>query len=230
MKFTYRDNEYVFPVSLDQIKLKQRIEFDQLYGSEIRDLQEQTFKFDEKGNELPVDELELTFFNGFVATRNFSFFTGIPLDEVEKNISIEDVLTIYFSCFHQIYLQQDEIELKDSYVWNDEVWKLEAPELTFESKLTFNEFITSKQIIKQMHELGAGNWDVIPYLASIYLRKDGEKFEESWLSEGSERLELMKDLPMDIAVAVAFFLQSSMSMYLKTLASSQEEEAEKDLT
>ena len=230
MKFTYQDNEYAFLVSLDQIKLKQRIEFDQLYGSEIRDLQEQTFKFDEKGNELPVDELELTFFNGFVATRNFSFFTGIPLDEVEKNISIEDVLTIYFSCFHQIYLQQDEIELNDSYVWNDEVWKLEAPELTFESKITFNEFITSKQIVKQMSELASGHWESLPYLACVYLKREDESFEEKWLAPGSERMEMMLDLPMDIAVAVAFFLQSSMSMYLKTLASSQEEEAEKDLT
>ena len=79
-----------------------------------------------------------------------------------------------------------------------------------------------------MHELGAGNWDVIPYLASIYLRKDGEKFEESWLSEGSERLELMNDLPMDIAVAVAFFLQNSMSLYLKTFPSLQQEVQAKD--
>lgn len=230
MKFSYRDKEFTFPVSLSQTKVKQRIEFDQLYGKEIQELQEQTFKFDEDGKELPVDDVELTIFNGFVATRNFSFYTGIPLEEVEKNISIEDVLTIYFSCFHQIYLEQESIELKDSYTWNDEVWKLEAPELTFQSKITFNEFITSKQIVKQMHELGAGNWEVLPYLATIYLRKEGEQFQENWLSEGSERLQQMKELPMDIAVAVAFFLQNSMSLYLKTFQSLEAVEPEKDQT
>ena len=230
MKFSYREKEYVLPVSLDQIKLKQRIEFDQLYKKEIQELQEQTFKFDENGNELPVDEVELAIFNGFVASKNFSFYTGIPLDEVERNISVEDVMVIYFSCFHQIYLQQEAVELKDSYVWNDEVWKLEAPNLTFQSKLTFNEFITSKQIIKQMHELGAGNWDVLPYLAAIYLRKDGEQFQENWLSENSERLQMMNELPMDIAVAVAFFLQNSMSLYLKTFQYSEATEPEKDPT
>ena len=165
-----------------------------------------------------------------VAAMNFSFFSGIPLEEVEQNIAVDDVLNIYYSCFYQLFQQEEELELQPEYLWNDEFWKLESPELTFESKITFNEFITSKQIVKQMSELASGHWESLPYLACVYLKREDESFEEKWLAPGSERMEMMLDLPMDIAVAVAFFLQSSMSMYLKTLASSQEEEAEKDLT
>ena len=226
MKFIYKDSEYEVPTSLSQIKLRQKIEFDNLYGEKIEALKNEVFG-DENKEVSDLDSMLLTF---SVAAMNFSFFSGIPLEEVEQNIAVDDVLNIYYSCFYQLFQQEEELELQPEYLWNDEFWKLESPELTFESKITFNEFITSKQIVKQMSELASGHWESLPYLACVYLKREDESFEEKWLAPGSERMEMMLDLPMDIAVAVAFFLQSSMSMYLKTLASSQEEEAEKDLT
>lgn len=226
MKFIYKESEYDVPTSLSQIKLRQKIEFDNLYSEKIEALKNEVFG-DENKEVSDLDSMLLTF---SVAAMNFSFFSGIPLEEVEQNIAVDDVLNIYYSCFYQLFQQEEELELQPEYLWNDEFWKLESPELTFESKITFNEFITSKQIVKQMSELASGHWESLPYLACVYLKREDESFEEKWLAPGSERMEMMLDLPMDIAVAVAFFLQSSMSMYLKTLASSQEEEAEKDLT
>ena len=226
MKFIYKESEYDVPTSLSQIKLRQKIEFDNLYSEKIEALKNEVFG-DENKEVSDLDSMLLTF---SVAAMNFSFFSGIPLEEVEQNIAVDDVLNIYYSCFYQLFQQEDELEIQPEYLWNDEFWKLESPELTFESKITFNEFITSKQIVKQMSELASGHWESLPYLACVYLKREDESFEEKWLAPGSERMEMMLDLPMDIAVAVAFFLQSSMSMYLKTLASSQEEEAEKDLT
>ncbi len=224
MKFIYKESEYDVPTSLSQIKLRQKIEFDNLYSEKIEALKNEVFG-DENKEVSDLDSMLLTF---SVAAMNFSFFSGIPLEEVEQNIAVDDVLNIYYSCFYQLFQQEEELELQPEYLWNDEFWKLESPELTFESKITFNEFITSKQIVKQMSELASGHWESLPYLACVYLKREDESFEEKWLAPGSERMEMMLDLPMDIAVAVAFFLQSSMSMYLKTLASSQEEEAEKD--
>ena len=224
MKFIYKESEYDVPTSLSQIKLRQKIEFDNLYSEKIEALKNEVFG-DENKEVSDLDSMILTF---SVAAMNFSFFTGISLEEVEQNIAVDDVLNIYYSCFYQLFQQEEELELQPEYLWNDEFWKLESPELTFESKITFNEFITSKQIVKQMSELASGHWESLPYLACVYLKREDESFEEKWLAPGSERMEMMLDLPMDIAVAVAFFLQSSMSMYLKTLAYSQEEEAEKD--
>ena len=223
MKFIYKESEYDVPSSLSQIKLRQKIEFDNLYSEKIEALKNEVFG-DENKEVSDLDSMLLTF---SVAAMNFSFFSGIPLEEVEQNIAVDDVLNIYYSCFYQLFQQEEELELQPEYLWNDEFWKLESPELTFESKITFNEFITSKQIVKQMSELASGHWESLPYLACVYLKREDESFEEKWLAPGSERMEMMLDLPMDIAVAVAFFLQSSMSMYLKTLASSQEEEVEK---
>ena len=226
MKFLYKDSEYEIPTSLSQITLRQKIEFDAIYGEKIEALKNEVFGDENK----EVDDIDTMLLTFSVAAMNFSFFSGIPLEEVEQNIAVDDVLNIYYSCFYQLFQQEEELELQPEYLWNDEFWKLESPELTFESKITFNEFITSKQIVKQMSELASGHWESLPYLACVYLKREDESFEEKWLAPGSERMEMMLDLPMDIAVAVAFFLQSSMSMYLKTLASSQEEEAEKDLT
>ncbi len=228
MKFTYQDTTYNFPTTLGDISLRQRIEFDKTYGKSIIDRKNEIFKKDDNGNDLPVDEVESMLFNIEIAIKNFSFFTGISINEVSDNISVESVLTVYHACFKGLYEQMDKITLEDSYLWNDEFWFIEKPELSFQSQITFNELIVSKQIIKQMHDLGAGHWDAMPYLAAIFLKRKDEVFDESWMAPNSERVQMMQDLPMDIAMAIGFFLQISMSLYTKTLAFSEAEEQVKD--
>lgn len=228
MQFTYQNNKYSFPTTLRDITLSQRIQFDKVHGTAINDLQNVVFKQNDAGENIPADELDELLFNIEVANRNFSFFTGIPLDEVEKNIPIETVLNIYHACFQQLYQQQESIKLEEEYLWNDEFWRIEKPELTYQSEITFNELIVSKQIVKQMHDLGAGQWESMPYLASIFLKRENELFDEKWMLPESERIKMMYELPMDIAIAVGFFLAISTSLYIKTSQYSQEEELEKD--
>ncbi|GAB0154745.1 hypothetical protein CHRYSEOSP005_00050 [Chryseobacterium sp. Alg-005] len=228
MDFHWKGKTYSLPVTMNQITVRQRIEFDAQYRDQIIQLQENVFRTDEEGNELEVDEMDVSLLNVSVAAMNLSYFTGIPMNEIDSEMSVDDVMNLYFSCFHQLYEEQNNIELREEYLFRDEFWKIEPPVLSHESKITFNELITSKQVIKQMQELSAGKWDAIPILAAIYLKKEGEVFNESWLTPGNERLEMMYDLPMDIALAIAFFLQSSMNMYLKTSASFQGENPETD--
>jgi hypothetical protein len=228
MKFTYQDTTYNFPTTLGDISLRQRIEFDQTYAKEIQESKNEIFKKDDNGNDLPFDEVDSMLFNIEIAIKNFSFFTGISIDEVSNNIPVESVLTVYHACFKGLYGQMDKITLEDSYLWNDEFWFIDKPALTYQSQITFNELIVSKQIVKQMHDLGAGHWEAMPYLAAIFLKRENEVFDESWLAPKSERVLMMQDLPMDIAMAIGFFLQISMSLYTKTLAFSQEVELAKD--
>ena len=109
-------------------------------------------------------------------------------------------------------------------MWNNEIWKIEQPKLSYESKITFNELIVAKQIVKQMQDLSLGNWVAMVHLAVIFLKKENEVFEESWLASKSKRLEMMYDLPMDIALSIGFFLQTSMNLYTKTSLFSEVEE------
>lgn len=228
MEFKYKNKAYQFPTALSDITLQQRIEFDKVHGAAIIELQNQIYKTDDAGKSLPVDEVDELFFNISVANKNFSFFTGIPLSEVEKNIPIETVLNIYHSCFQVLYEQQENITLQEDYLWNDEFWFIEKPQLTYQSSITFNELIVSKQIVKQIHDLGAGQWESMPYLAAIFLKRENEVFDESWLTPDSERVKMMYNLPMDIAISVGFFLAISTSLFQKTSQSLEAEEVAKD--
>jgi hypothetical protein len=224
MDFKFKGKKYSLPVTLNQITVRQKIEFDRLYRDKINEMYANTFKLDDQGELEEMDEIEASLFKVNVAVMNISFFTGIPLEEVENEMSVDDVMNLYYSCIHQMYEEQENIELQETYLFKDQLWFIEPPYLTNESKTTFNQLVTSKQVIKQMQELSAGKYEAIPYLAAIYLRKEDEEFQEDWLNEGAERLEMMYDLPMDIANAIAFFLQNSMGSYLKTLAYSPEED------
>lgn len=222
MNFKFKENTYSLPVTLNQITVRQKIEFDRLYRDQINEMYQKTFKLDDNGEVEEMDDIEASLFKVSVATMNISFFTGIPLETVENEMSVDDVMNLYYSCIHQLYEEQDNIELQETYFFKEKLWYIEPPYLTNESKTTFNQLVTSKQVIKQMQELSAGKYEAIPYLAAIYLRGEEEEFQEDWLNSGNERLELMYDLPMDIANAIAFFLQNSMGSYLKTLVFSQE--------
>lgn len=226
MKFKFKNKEYNFPTSLSKITLRQRIEFDSLYGKEISEKKESIFKPD--GG--VIDESEAVLFQLDVACKNFSFFSGISLDEVYK-IPIEQVMNVYHTCFENITKQENELTFSQKHFWNDEIWTIETPEINYESKITFNEFVTSKQIVKTMDELGFGQWEVLPSLCAIFLRKEGEAFDEKFLSGQTNRTEMMKDLPLDIALCVAFFLASSMNSYSRTIRFSKEKpETETDPT
>jgi hypothetical protein len=218
MKFQFQNKEYNFPASLSDISLGQRIDFNDLYGKEMM----------EKQNTIDsTDEVYLLENHLEMACKSFSFFSGIALDEVFK-IPMNQVLNVFENCLKSLLEQQGEMELTVEFFWNDAIWIIEQPKLNYQSEMTFNEFLTSKQIVKSMVDLGNGQWEVLPYLCAIFLKKENEAFDEAWLSEDNERIELMKSLPLDIALQVGFFLSSSMNLFLKTFQSLEAVQEEKD--
>lgn len=218
MKFKFQKKEYNFPTSLSDITLKQRIDFNDLYGKEMM----------EKQKELdPVDEVAMVENHLEMACKAVSFFSGIPLEDTFK-IPMNQILNVYEHCLKSLLDQQDEMELAVEFFWNDAIWILEQPELNYQSEMSFNEFLTSKQIVKSMADVGNGQWEALPYLCAIFLKKENEAFDEGWMTEGNERMELMKSLPLDIALQVGFFLKSSMNLFLKTFLSLEVVQGEKD--
>lgn len=217
MQLSLNDKVYEMPPSLSQIKLKQHIAFIKKYGADI-DKQEVILLAMPDGDE---KNIELTLHNLDVACKTIAFYAGIALEDVQKT-NINHVLNIYQSCFKQLFEQQDNLELQEKYLWNDEIWNLEQPKISYQTKISFNQFVTSKQIVKSLADLSKGIWEAMPILATIFLQKEGEGFKEAMIAEGSERVQLMNELPMDIALSVAFFLQSSMSLYMISLVFSEQ--------
>lgn len=221
MKIKNNGKSYNCPASLMEIPLKQVIDFQLKYGQEL-----DTFlKNADPNNE--IDHLEIKM---DVACKSVSFFTGIPLEDVYKT-DLTHIFTIFDQVLSPIFQPQEERTLYENYHFKDELWTIASPQLTFENSMTFNELILGKVITNDMKNFAAGKFEALQRLATVYFRKVDEKLDESWLSEEfeqSERLKLMAELPMDIVLDVAFFLQSSMSAFLATFQSSENQKAEKD--
>ena len=221
MKIRNNGKSYNCPASLREIALKQVIDFQLKYGKEL----DEFLKNADPNNE--IDHLEIKM---DVACKSVSFFTGIPLEDIYKT-DLTHVFTIFDQVLSPIFQPQEERTLYENYHFKDELWTIASPQLTFENSMTFNELILGKVITNDMQNFAAGKFEALQRLATVYFRKVDEKLDESWLSEEfeqSERLQLMAELPMDIVLDVAFFLQSSMSAFLATFQSSENQKAEKD--
>jgi hypothetical protein len=204
---------FTFPSSLSEMTLGQRIAFQQEHGNLLDAMLTSILEMPEG----PEKQLEVMHFQFEKMFRTFSFFSGFTVEELKASEFIEEIASIYYANVAQVMEHEAQIELQPSYQFMGEEWVIHPPELKQGSEMTFGEFIDAKQIIKNLIDLGASKWEQLVCLAAIYFRKKGEPYQASFMYEGSERQELMKQLPMDIALAVGFFLSSSVNLYLNTL-------------
>jgi hypothetical protein len=220
MRLQINDTEVVFPSSLSEFTLGQRIDFYNQYGRQLDDMMLSTLSMEEGFEK----EMELMHFQFEKMFRTFAFFAGTTPEALQESEFINDIANIYHANLAALLDDEQAIDLKTEYVWNGEIWELHIPELKNGSKMKFGEFIDSKQLIKDMADLGAGKWESMLHLCAIYLRRQGEEYQDSFLYENSDRIELMRSLPMDIALSVGFFLSSSVNSYMNTLLFSTQAE------
>lgn len=221
MRIIINDKEVVFPSSLSEFTLGQRIDFQKEHGDLLDKMLDSIMNMEDEFQK----EIELIEFRMEKMFRTFAFFTGCTVEAIKESKFIEDVHNIYHSCLEVLFEEEENQELQRSFIWGDAEWLLESPELKNGSKMKFGEFIEAKQIVKDMKDLGAGKWETMPRLCAIYLRKKGEEFNEEFLYDDSERLQLMKQLPMNITNQVGFFLTGTMNFYLNTLKYSGNQES-----
>lgn len=217
MRILVNDKEIIFPSSLSEITLGQRITFYNQYGRQLDEMLKSITDMEEG----PLKVLETDQFRFEKMFRTFAFFANTTPEVVKENKFIDDVADVYYSCLSVLFDDEQDLEPKPEYFFKKALWVIAAPELNQGSKMTFGEFIDAKQMTKDMNDLGAGKWEIMLKLCAIYLRKVGEEYKEEFSYEGSDRQELMKDLPMDIAMQVGFFLSGTMNFLINTLKSSE---------
>ena len=210
MKIKHNGKTYNIPASLAEITLKQVIDFQAVYGNEI----DEFYKSIDKEDELSDFEIKVD-----MACKSVSHFSGIPLEEIYKT-NLDNVLSIYINVLSPLFEPQEKREFQDVYYFKDDLWDIMNPELSFNNSMSFNELILGKEITNDMQKFSIGRYDALLRLCVIYFRKKDaddnlEKFDESWLQEDSDRMQLMNNLPMDIALDVAFFLLRSMHFYMR---------------
>ena len=220
MRILVNDKEVVFPSSLSEYKLGQRIAFHQEHGVLLDKMLESIQAMEDEMQK----ELEMVNYQLEKMFRTFAFFAGCTLEAVKEDKFIDDVSNIYHSCLAVLFEEEKNMDLQRSFAWKDEEWVIAAPELKHGDRMKFGEFIDAKQTVKDMADLGMGKWEAMLPICAIYLRKKDEPYKQEFTYEGSDRMELMKELPMNIAMQVGFFLSSTMNFYITTLTSLKNQE------
>ena len=220
MRLTINDKEVIIPSSLSEITLGQRINFHNQYGKLLDQMLDSVLKMEDEF----FKELELLQWQEEKMFQTVAFFAGCTPEALKTSKFIDEIHRIYLSSLAVLMEEEQTMQPKQEFVWKGETWTLAQPELKQSDKMTFGEFIDAKQIVKDMIELGRGKWEYMVRLCAIYLRKKDEPYDESFVYEDSDRLKLMHELPMDIAMQVGFFLSSSISSSVNILTSSKSQE------
>lgn len=220
MKFQYNNKEYNYPNALEEITLQARIDFHDRHGAKHNE------RLKEIADIIDPDEknLELAEENILFAIKSFSFFTGIPEDEVKENFELSQVMNVYNTSLVMLLEEEASIEEVNEFEIQGQKFVIASPQVTPQSKFTFNEFLVSKEIVRQLDQLGKGRWQSLTYLCCVYLRKPGEAFNEDFVEPGNERYKLMQSIPLNVALRVGFFLTCSMNTYLKALRFSKDQQ------
>ena len=218
MKFEVEGKKYNFPASLRDITLGQRIDFYNRFGKDhekenerIKDIEDEFEK-----------NIESTALGIKMAVDSFSFFTDLDIELIKEKFDLNQILNVYYTSTQLINEQEKAVKLESEYVWNNELWYIEYPTVTAQSKFTFNEFITAKETIRQLKLVSESDFTALHYLACVFLRKKDEAFNDDFLNPQSERFKLMRELPMDIALGVGFFLTNSIQILLNSQSLTKE--------
>lgn len=219
MLLTIDGTEYKLPASLLEVTLGQRIAYDNTHGKALR----QQLKAALENPEGLPREMALLEYQTDLATKTLSFFAGIPLAKVLATHA-DDVLLIYSQLMKDfssdVNYADESFDLVHRFAWKGDVWVVAAPELENGDKMTVAEFVHAMQATKNLIELGEEKWEHLLLLCCIYFRKEGEPYSKDLDQEGGKRYELLKNLPLDYALHVGFFLNATLDSYLKTFRSS----------
>jgi hypothetical protein len=233
MIVTINNIEFNVPFDLESIALGDFLRFREQYGmkleQELLEISERTYSEDEVEADL-LKTLDLEEHFDREAITWCSFWTKHNLDEWKEKPEIEPLLSSYrilrTILAHDI---QRTRKFPMTIDWMGEEWEIQNYAVNTASKMSFNEIITSKEVIRQIKKLEKSRFEALPYLCAIFLRKKGEAFTDELIEADGERLKLMDQLPMTYAMAVAFFLSSCLRVWKNSSHASDLEEDQERL-
>lgn len=145
-----------------------------------------------------------------VALQTHSFYTGIPFEELYK-----DVVVIYSKqneIFASQVIEESSLEYKGVFDWNGEKWAIQ-PLFGYTPKMTHEQFEISQDVALIYSDFMDGVIESLLYLCASYFRKVGEKYSSDFGSLGNERAELMRQLPLSHALRVKKYMVESLAAY-----------------
>lgn len=220
MQVTVNGELFNIPYSLADIPLQKHIEYYDKYGSDLdkqlEEIQGRTYGEEEELKK----QIDLDNHIDNEALAWYSFWTNTDITAFNE---INEVLSQYRILRYLLYEDMQKVyELPAEIDWNGETWAIQDYKINPASNTRAIEIFTAKEVLLQMHNLKLSRWHSLIYLCVVFFRKRDEEFTGEMVHEKSERIELMKTLPLQYALQVAFFLNicvhiwSSTSAYLTT--------------
>lgn len=206
MRLIINDKEVIFPSSLREITLQQKIAFEM----EHRPALDGMVKDIESITDPVMIDAAVSLYHSEKMFRNFAFFTGCTIDAVKECDYVDQIATIYYSCLATIQEEALQQQPESEFVFNGEMWDL-AP---LEDDRKFDSFMLAKELTTYMHRLSNGDWAAMLPICAAYIRKKNEPFAKELLEERSERQQLFQNLPMDIVMQVVYFLNETLDLFI----------------
>jgi len=197
------------PTKLEQITLRQWVDFYNMYGKDLEkrfaDIQKMP-EGEDRNNEYMLYDWDNTLYT-------YSYYTGIPMDKVMK-MDLKAVIMEQGSAF--ISLKKEEVRLtyRDVYEWNGHQWMIQPIYMSTSEKLTYEQFQKTQDLALIISDLQDGKQEAIYCLCAAYLRRINEEFTEDLVHPSSNRVKLMQSLPLNLALRVKKYFEDSVKLYL----------------
>lgn len=201
MQLSILNTVVTIPDHVSEVSLRDRIEFDQMYGDEIEAVLKELLKENEtaKEDEKKVVDLSAVYIDR--AQKTVAFFTGIELEQI-MTMPINEVLDLYENHFKSlINLQFDQSESR-SFLLGNEIYWLPESKLNPKSGITFNQIITSKEVTRNLCNSASEKLTALAYLGAIFLKKEGGQFSEEDINIESDVMNQILDLPIEKAINI----------------------------
>jgi len=203
MKVQVLDIVYDVPASRSELTLQKRYEYDIAHGDDLNQRITETIENEDITEQERNDLLADLYIER--VRKTFSFFTGTDLQEVDA-MEIGPLVQFYELHLKDLLNTDYDDEDTTAIINGDELYWLPEPTLTPQSTITLNELVTAKEVSRNLSTTSSQKLHAIALLATIFLRKTGEQFSESLLSQ-DERMQMMWEIPMDVSLKVANFFE-----------------------
>lgn len=242
IEIKHKDQTYQLPESLMEITLWQRIDFwnkiDKDHEAKIRVIYEKnappkqsktipkTILNDDLTAPEPIpltddDAYTLSMLDMERAVNAYSYFGNIPKEIVENELPHREVYGYYCDVLQCLITDDIRLETVNEFEWRGEKWVIPDATLINGDCKTMREVASAFELLRltdlALKDYAVGKVSILLPLCCIWLKREGEKFDVNMMSEDGERSKLFKELPLEIALQVGFFLRFLWSTFMPTL-------------
>lgn len=209
------NHEINVPDSITDLTLRDRIEYDVHFGDDLNKLFDEIVgdkEMDEPTRELKLAELYIDRVHKTVA-----FFGECEIDDVQK-IRFDGLSKLYETHLKQFIEIPKTRDDGNSFLINDILYWLPDTSLLPSTEITFIEFITSREVTRNMSSTSSEKLTAIAYIGAIFFRPDGDKFDETKMDPNSGLVEMIMDLPFITAIQIGLWFDEWIESIAKSFS------------